>query len=106
MLLYIKCQVGLSLLQFFNSLCLLPPALSPQLVLWLSVFIVPLLSFTLMGNPFNRIIAQMAQGKNNARIVKQVNIAWAVSCSLMCIYLCIHLFVSSYSRTAQTNFNT
>jgi len=89
MLLYIKCQVGLSLLQLINCLCLLPPALSPQLVLWLSVFIVPLLSFTLMGNPFNRIIAQMAQGKNTARIVKQVNVAfrWSARSFVWCSYV-------------------
>jgi hypothetical protein len=74
MLLYIKCQTSLSLLLLINSIFLLPPALSPQLVLWLSAFIVPLLSFTLMGNPFNRLITQMAQGKNNARIVKQVTV--------------------------------
>jgi hypothetical protein len=73
MLLYIKCQASISLLQLFHSMLLLPPAISPQLVLWLSVVIVPLLSFTLIGNPFNRLITQMAQGKNTGRIVKQVS---------------------------------
>jgi hypothetical protein len=71
MLLYLKCQASLTLLQLLNTVFLLPPALSPQLILWLSALIVPLLSFTLMGNPLNRQIAQMAQGKNQATFVKQ-----------------------------------
>jgi len=51
---------------------LLPPVLSPQLVLWLSCLIVPLLSFTLMGNPLNQHVAQTAQGKNQMSFIKQV----------------------------------
>jgi len=69
---YLKCQSSLALLQLLNSLLLLPPIVSTQLVLWLSCFIVPLLSFTLMGNPLNRHVAQTAHGKNQTSFVKQV----------------------------------
>ena len=72
MLFYLKCQSSLTLLQLVNSMLLLPPVLSSQLVLWLSLLITPLLSFTLMGNPLNRQTAQMAQGKNQTSFVKQV----------------------------------
>ena len=72
MLFYLKCQSSLTLLQLINSMLLLPPVLSPQLVLWLSCLIVPLLSFTLMGNPLNQHVAQTAQGKNQMSFIKQV----------------------------------
>jgi len=72
MLFYLKCQSSLTLLQLLTSILLLPPILSPQLVLWLSCLVVPLLSFTLMGNPLNRHVVQTAQGKNQTTFVKQV----------------------------------
>ena len=72
MLFYFKCQSSLTLLQLLNTILLLPPVVSAQLVLWLSCLIVPLLSFTLMGNPLNRHVTQMAQAKNQTSFVKQV----------------------------------
>ena len=72
MLFYLKFQSSVTLLLLLNYVLLLPPILSSQLVLWLSCFVVPLLSFTLMGNPLNRQVAQMAQGKNQTSFVKQV----------------------------------
>jgi len=73
MLLYLKCQSAVTLLLLLNCVLLLPPILSSQLVLWLSCLIVPLLSFTLIGNPLNRQVAQVAHGKNRTSFVKQVN---------------------------------
>jgi len=72
MLFYLKCQSSVSLLLLLDCVMLLPPILSSQLVLWLSCLIVPLLSFTLIGNPLNRQVAQVAQGKNHTSFVKQV----------------------------------
>lgn len=69
--LYLMCQLSLVLFQLLNSVFLLPPALPPNVILWLAVVTVPLLSITLMGNPLNRKILQMAQGKNRSHFAKQ-----------------------------------
>jgi len=89
MLFYLKCQSTLTLLQLLTSILLLPPVLSSQLVLWLSCLVVPLLSFTLMGNPLNRHVAQTAQAKNQTSFVKQV----------LLLVLLLHPFNGLFSRT-------
>src|SRR6218665_1867964 len=71
--LYLTCQVSLGLFQLLNSVFLLPPALPANVVLWLAVIVIPLLSLTLMGNPLDRKMSQMAQGKNRTHFAKQVN---------------------------------
>jgi len=72
MLFYLKCQSSVTLLQLLNSVLLLPAILSPQLVLWLSCLIIPLLCFSLMGSPLNRQLAKTSHGKNQTSFVKQV----------------------------------
>lgn len=58
------CSLSLSIVQLFASMLLLPPLLTSGQVVWLVFFILPVLSFSLMGTPVDPHIMTMATGKN------------------------------------------
>lgn len=89
---YLMCQVSLSIIQLLNSVILLPPSLPPNLLLWLSAVVVPLFSLTLMGNPINTQIIQMAQDKNRTQFTKQTileELIYFVICYLPTLAVCL-----------------
>ncbi|KAK2192271.1 hypothetical protein NP493_35g02031 [Ridgeia piscesae] len=59
---YLTCQLTLTTVQLVG--CLLPPCLAPDHLLWLTLVVIPLLSLTMMGNPQDPRMGQLAQGKN------------------------------------------
>lgn len=62
---YVSCCLSLALAQFFTSLLLLPPLFSPGHILWCCCFVIPVLSYSLMGAGLNDSkVMQMAMGKN------------------------------------------
>ena len=71
-LLFLMCQMSLTLVQAAGAILLLPPVLSPHLLLWLTGVVVPLLSLTLICNPIDLQVAKMAQGKKTEALSKQV----------------------------------
>lgn len=58
------CTMSLALVQLLASLLFLPPLLSSGQVLWLVFFVLPILSFSLMGVPLDPEVMRMASGKN------------------------------------------
>lgn len=59
---YLTCQLILTAVQLMG--CMLPPSLAPDHLLWLTLVVVPLLSLSMMGNPQDLRMGQLAQGKN------------------------------------------
>ena len=66
------CQMSLTLVQALGAVLLLPPVLSPHLLLWLTGVVVPLLSLTLICNPIDLQVAKMAQSKRAESLSQQV----------------------------------
>ena len=58
------CSLSLSIVQLFASMLLLPPLLTSGQVIWLVFFVLPVLSFSLMGTPVDPHVMTMATGKN------------------------------------------
>jgi len=67
---YLTCQLTLTTVQLVG--CLLPPCLAPDHLLWLTLVVIPLLSLTMMGNPQDPRMGQLAQGKNLNHISSMV----------------------------------
>ncbi|RWS16661.1 uncharacterized protein B4U79_14914 [Dinothrombium tinctorium] len=61
---FLCCSLSLSLAQLCTSLLFLPPLFSSGHVLWIVCFILPILSFSLMGSPQDPQLMTMAMGKN------------------------------------------
>lgn len=58
------CCLSLSLVQLLSSVLMLPPLLTSGHVLWLVFFVLPILSFSLMGTPLDPHVMTAATGKN------------------------------------------
>ena len=67
------CSLSLSLTQLLASTLLFPPVLAPQHVLWLILFVIPLLGFTMIGNPVDARVMTLATKKNKDHITSEVS---------------------------------
>lgn len=56
--------LSVSLAQLFSSMLFLPPIFAPGIVLWLPCIILPILSVSLMGTPFDEQVMNVSTGKN------------------------------------------
>ncbi len=70
---YLMSQLNLVLVQFLAGLLLLPPTISPHLLLWLLGIVNPLISATMMANTLDLQIIKMAQGKNSKHVTCNVS---------------------------------
>lgn len=62
---YVSCCLSLALAQFCTSLLFLPPLLSPGHMIWCCCFVIPVLSYSLMGAELNDpTVMHLAMGKN------------------------------------------
>lgn len=59
------CSLSVSFAEVLASLLMLPPVMSAQHVIWLSLIVVPLLGLTMMGNPVDARVMSLAT-RNNA----------------------------------------
>ena len=66
------CSLSVSLTQLISSTLLFPPVLAPQHVLWLVLFVIPLLGLTMMGNPVDARVMTLATKKNKDHITSEV----------------------------------
>ncbi|KAG9509071.1 Transmembrane protein 94 [Fragariocoptes setiger] len=73
--------LSLSSAQFLTSILFLPPMLSSGLTIWLTVVVVPLMSFSLMGTEIDSQVMKIAVGKNLQ--LKKENIIFFVICYLI-----------------------
>lgn len=73
--------LSLSSAQFLTSVLFLPPLYTSGSTIWLTVFVVPLLSFSLMGTTMDAQVAKIAVGKNLQ--LKGENIIFFVICYLI-----------------------
>lgn len=60
---FLSSCLSLSLAQMITSLVFLPPLLSPGIVLWLSLIVIPILSVSLMGTQPDSDVMTVATGK-------------------------------------------
>lgn len=60
---YLSACLSLSLAQMITSLLFLPPLLSPGIVIWLSLIVMPVLSISLMGNETDPNVMNIATGR-------------------------------------------
>ncbi|XP_062605012.1 transmembrane protein 94-like isoform X2 [Saccostrea cucullata] len=65
-------HLSVTLIQVLASLLLLPPVLAPQHLLWLLIFIIPLLSLSMMGNAVDFRIMNNATVKYPKTITKEM----------------------------------
>ncbi|ESN95204.1 hypothetical protein HELRODRAFT_86932, partial [Helobdella robusta] len=77
--LYLSLQMSLVLLQLMTTLFFLPPCLTAHQVTWLSLFVVPLISFSMMNNPSYSQIPNNLQGKNRKQLLNQTFFVGAFS---------------------------
>lgn len=73
--------LSISSAQFLASLLFLPPMLSSGLTIWLTVVVVPLMSFSLMSTTMDSQVMKIAVGKNLQ--LKPENIMFFVICYLI-----------------------
>lgn len=73
--------LSISSAQFLASILFLPPMLSSGLTIWLTVVVVPLMSFTLMNTKMDSQVMKIAVGKNLQ--LKPENITFFVICYLI-----------------------
>lgn len=73
--------LSISSAQFLASILFLPPMLSSGLTIWLTVVVVPLMSFTLMNTRMDSQVMKIAVGKNLQ--LKPENITFFVICYLI-----------------------
>ncbi|XP_014604302.1 PREDICTED: uncharacterized protein KIAA0195 isoform X1 [Polistes canadensis] len=71
---WLCCTVTLSFAQAISAILLLPPLLSVSQIVWLSCFIIPFLSISMIATPMDSTIMQRATGKNQCIINGQVAI--------------------------------
>ncbi|CAH2302414.1 transmembrane 94 isoform X1 [Pelobates cultripes] len=107
----LQCQLTLVIVQFMACLFQLPPLLSTTDILWLSCFVYPLLSVSLLGKPPDNSIMTVATGKNLHSIPKKTQHYFLVcflvkfipscSCCILCFWFSLEKFcdISSYSNT-------
>ena len=60
---FLSSCLSLSLAQMITSLVFLPPLLSPGIVLWLSLIVIPILSVSLMSAQIDSNVMNVATGK-------------------------------------------
>lgn len=65
-------HLSLTLIQVLASLMLLPPVLAPQHLMWLLIFVIPLLSLSMMANAVDYRIMNNATVKYPKNITKEV----------------------------------
>ena len=73
--------LSISSAQFLASILFLPPMLSSGLTIWLTVVVVPLMSFSLMSTTIDSQVMKIAVGKNLQ--LKPENITFFVICYLI-----------------------
>lgn len=73
--------LSISSAQFLASILFLPPMLSSGLTIWLTVVVVPLMSFSLMSTTMDSQVMKIAVGKNLQ--LKPENITFFVICYLI-----------------------
>lgn len=73
--------LSISSAQFLASLLFLPPMFSSGLTIWLTIIVVPLLSFALMSTTMDSQVMKIAVGKNLQ--LKPENIRFFVTCYLI-----------------------
>lgn len=65
-------HLSVTFVQVLASLLLLPPVLAPQQLLWLLIFVIPLISLSMMGNAVDFRIMNNATVKYPKNITKEV----------------------------------
>lgn len=65
-------HLSVTLVQVLASLLLLPPVLAPQQLLWLLIFVIPLISLSMMGNAVDFRIMNNATVKYPKNITIEV----------------------------------
>ncbi|XP_061182038.1 transmembrane protein 94-like [Saccostrea echinata] len=98
-------HLSVTLIQVFASLLLLPPVLAPQHLLWLLIFIIPLLSLSMMGNAVDFRIMNNATVKYPKTITKEMILQFlcyyclrflpAIIVCLFCYTFTLHSFCES-----------
>lgn len=73
-------HLSVTLVQVLASLLLLPPVLAPQQLLWLLIFVIPLISLSMMGNAVDFRIM------NNATVKYPKNITIEMIFQFICYY--------------------
>lgn len=69
---YVSCCLSLALAQFCTSLLFLPPLLAPGHMLFCCCFVIPVLSYSLMGAELNDpAVMHLAMGKNQKKIMSK-----------------------------------
>lgn len=71
-------HLSVTLVQVLASLLLLPPVLAPQQLLWLLVFVIPLISLSMMGNAVDFRIMNNATVKYPKNITKEVCLDYCI----------------------------
>lgn len=65
-------HLSVTLVQVLASILLLPPVLAPQQLLWLLIFVIPLISLSMMGNAVDFRIMNNATVKYPKNITIEV----------------------------------
>jgi len=86
--------LSISSAQFLATILFLPPMLSSGLTIWLTVVVVPLMSFSLMSTTMDSQVMKIAVGKNLQ--LKPENITFFVICYLIKFIPSIVVVVLSY----------
>lgn len=69
---YVSCCLSLALAQLCTTLLLLPPLLAPGHMLFCCCFVIPVLSYSLMGAELNDpAVMHLAMGKNQKKIMSK-----------------------------------
>ncbi|XP_041363282.1 transmembrane protein 94-like [Gigantopelta aegis] len=100
-------NLSISLAQMLASVFLLPPILASRHVMWLLLVVVPLLGLSLMGNPVDPRIMNIATRKNKDHVNKQMILQFSVQFALRYFpsviipLLCFGLTLHSYCWEAE-----
>lgn len=76
---FLSSCLSLSLAQMITSLFFLPPLLSPGIVLWLSLVVIPFLSVALMGSQYDPGVMNVATGKKlhlNKEVIQTIQVSF------------------------------
>lgn len=100
-------HLSVTFVQVLASLLLLPPVLAPQQLLWLLIFVIPLISLSMMGNAVDFRIMNNATVKYPKNITKEmifqficyycVRFLPAILVCLFCYTFTLHSFCESVS---------
>ncbi|KAK6187158.1 hypothetical protein SNE40_005244 [Patella caerulea] len=97
-------HLSLTLCQVVASIFLLPPLLSARHLMWLLLIVTPLLGFTMMGNPVDPRIMNLATRKNinhiNLNMVLQFLLQFTLRFvpSMIISLFCFTMILNSYSE--------